>query len=212
MKRVTCSSYLFHFCFIICLTLTACAAKRSATKAVSERETASVTESRLSFYRTIDSLSRQFNLSADSISIIFCNASSPEFPTAFPSEIEGCAETPSPSQANKRMPQADKRPSIASRRRNASRSVLASPSSQVPSSLLIPQSLKIYGLHLNENIEEKSVENADLKDSVNTFTQSEKIKSASKQSSKPSSAPYYIIFIFILIIIIYTVHRLRRFF
>ena len=206
MKRVTCSSYLFHFCFIICLTLTACAAKRSATKAVSERETASVTESRLSFYRTIDSLSRQLSLSADSISIIFCNASSPEFPTAFPSEIEGCAETPSPSQTDKRMPQADKRPSI------ASRSALASPLSQVPSSLLIPQSLKIYGLHLNENIEEKSVESADLKDSVNTFTQSEKIKSASKQNSKPSSAPYYIILIFILIIIIYTVHRLRRFF
>ena len=207
MKHI---SYFFHTCLILCLSLTACKTMRTSEKAVSQSETASVTESRLTFYRTLDSLSRQFSLSADSISIIFCNASSPEFPTAFPSEIEGCAETPSPSQANKRMPQADKRPSIASRRRNASRSALASPSSQVPSSLLIPQSLKIYGLHLNENIEEKSVESADLKDSVNTFTQSEKVKSASKQSSKPSSAPYNIIFIFILIVIIYTVHRLRR--
>ena len=210
MKRVTCSSYFFHFCFIICLTLTACKTLYSSEKAVSQSATASVTDSRRTFYRTLDSLSRQLNLSADSISIIFCNASSPEFPTAFPSEIEGCAETPSPSQADKRMPQAGKRPSIASRRRNASRSALASPSSQVPSSLLIPQSLKIYGLHLNDYIEKKSVESVDLKDSVNTFTQSEKIKSASKQSSKPSSAPYYIIFIVILSLIIYTVHRIRR--
>lgn len=83
---------------------------------------------------------------------------------------------------------------------------------EVPSSLLIPQSLKIYGLHLNDYIEKKSVESADLKDSVNTFTQFEKIKSASKQSSKPSSALYLIFFIFILIVITNIVHRLRRFF
>ena len=158
------------------MTLTACKTLCSSEKAVSQSATASVTDSRRTFYRTLDSLSRQFNLSADSISIIFLNASSPEFPTAFPSEIEGCAETPSDSQAPK----------------------------------LTPQSLKIYGLHLNENIEKKSVDSADLKDSVNTFTQSQNIKSASKQSSKPSSAPYYIIFIFILILIIYIVHRLRR--
>lgn len=118
MKRVTCTSYFFHFCFIICFTLTACAAKRSATKAVSERETASVTESRLSFYRTIDSLSRQLSLSADSISIIFT-----EFPTAFTSGMKGCAETPSDSIKAPRT----------------------------------PHKVKVYGLHLNENIEKKSV-------------------------------------------------------
>ena len=171
----------------ISLTLSSCKAVRTFEKSSFQSETASFSSSRLTFYRTIDSLSRLLSLSADSISIIFCN-------------------TPSPSQANKRMPQVGKLPSIASRRRNAS------PSSQVPSSLLIPQSLKIYGLHLNDYIEKKSVESADLKDSVNTFTQSEKIKSASKQSSKPSSALYLIFFIFILIVITNTVHRLRRFF
>jgi hypothetical protein len=139
------------------LTLTACAAKRSATKAVSERETASVPESRLSFYRTIDSLSRQFNLSADSISIIFCNATSPEFPTAFPSEIEGCAETPLPTPRT-------------------------------------PQSLKIYGLHLNKMIKEKSVDSADLNDSVNKFTQSQKLKSANKQKTVPATSPHHFVF------------------
>lgn len=177
MKRVTCSSYFFHFCFIICLTLTACAAKRSATKAVSERETASVTESRLSFYRTIDSLSRQLSLSADSISIIFCNASSPKFPTAFPSEIEGCAETPSDSIKAPRT----------------------------------SHKVKVYGLHLNENIEKKSVEQADLKDSVTAVTQSKKSKSASKQSFSPNFVLKDIFFIIILVCILYVIYRCRRF-
>ena len=45
------SYYFFHTCLFLCVTLTACTAKRSAIKAVSESETASVTESRLTFYR-----------------------------------------------------------------------------------------------------------------------------------------------------------------
>ena len=157
MKRVTCSSYFFHICLTICLTLTACKTLYSSEKAVSQSATASVTDSRRTFYRTLDSLSRQFNLSADSISIIFLNASSPEFPTAFPSEIEGCAETPS-------APQARKRALFASRRRNASRSALASPPTQVPSYLQRtpgPLALKIYGLHLNEYMKEKAIDSAD---------------------------------------------------
>ena len=172
MKRVTCSSYFFHFCFFFCLTLTACAAKRSATKAVSERETASVTESRLSFYRTIDSLSRQLSLSADSISIIFT-----EFPTAFTSGMKGCAETPSDSIKAPRT----------------------------------PHKVKVYGLHLNENIEKKSVEQADLKDSVTAVTQSQKNKSASRQSSSPNFVLKDIFFIFILVCILYVIYRCRRF-
>ena len=90
------SYYFFHTClffvFIICsMSLTACRTMRTSEKAVSESETASVTASRLTFYRTLDSLSRQFSMSADSLIILF----GPEFPTAFPSRIEGCAETPS---------------------------------------------------------------------------------------------------------------------
>lgn len=172
MKRVTCTSYFFHFCFIICFTLTACAAKRSATKAVSERETASVTESRLSFYRTIDSLSRQFSLSADSISIIFT-----EFPTAFTSRMKGCAETPSDSIKAPRT----------------------------------PHKVKIYGLHLNEDIEKKSVEQADLKDSVTAVTQSQRSKSASRQSSSPNFVLKVLFFIIILVCILYVIYRCRRF-
>ena len=164
--------FILNLSFFSCFWLAGCKTKSCSVALASQSATASETASRRTFYRSLDSLSRQLSLSADSISIIF----STEFPTAFPSEIEGCAETPSDSQAPR----------------------------------LTPQSLKIYGLHLNENIEKKSVDSADLKDSVNTFTQSQNIKSASKQSSKPSSAPYYIIFIVILILIIYTVHRLRR--
>ena len=156
--------------FFICLTLASCRTLRASEKAVSERETASVTESRLSFYHTIDSLSRQFNLSADSISIIFT-----EFPTAYPSGMVGCAETPSNSIRAPRT----------------------------------PHKVKVYGLHLNENIEKKSIANADLKDSVNKFTQSENIKSSSKQSSKPSSTPKYIFYILLLAISLYVVYRIR---
>ena len=75
--------------FIFCLTsLTSCRTMRTSEKAVSESETASVMASRLTFYRTLDSLSRQFNLSADSIIMIFPNASSPKFPSEFPSRME----------------------------------------------------------------------------------------------------------------------------
>ena len=191
------SYYFFHTCLFLCVTLTACTAKRSAIKAVSESETASVTESRLTFYRTIDSLSRQFALSFDSATIWM-----PEFPTAFPSEIEGCAETPSNSL----------KPKVHKRLRNASRSATASRPAQVPSYLQRPSgplALKIYGLHITENSEEKTVAKADLKDSVSTVTQSRKNKSASKQSSKPSSTPKYIFYILVLVFVLYIIYRLR---
>ena len=210
MKHISCSYCFFHNCLIICLLLlTACAAKRSATKAVSQSETVSVTESRLTFYRTIDSLSRQFYLSADSISIIFLNPGLTEFPTAYTSKMIGCTETPSALDTNNFTSQADERPQIASRPRNVLRSAVASPSSQVPSPILIPQSLKVYGLHLNDNIEKKSIDSADLKDSVNKSTQSRIDKSAYKQSSKPSSTPKYIFYILVLLIILWVIWKLR---
>jgi hypothetical protein len=180
---------------------------RTSEKAVSESETASVTASRLTFYRTIDSLSRQFNMAADSIIMIFPNTSMTEFPKAFPSRIEGCAETPSDSLAIL------KKHNARQRLRNASRSATASRHSQVPSYLLRPPGpvgLKIYGLHIAENSEEKTVANADLKDSVTTVTQSQKNKSASKQSSKPSSTPKYIFYILVIVCVLYVIYRLRR--
>ena len=191
------SYYCFHTCLFLCVTLTACTAKRSAIKAVSESETASVTESRLTFYRTIDSLSRQFALSFDSAMIWM-----PEFPTAFPSEIEGCAETPSNSL----------KPKVHKRLRNASRSATASRPAQVPSYLQRPSgplALKIYGLHITENSEEKTVAKADLKDSVTAVTQSRKDKSSTKQSSKPSSTPKYIFYILVLVCVLYIIFRHR---
>ena len=184
--------YFFHTCLFLCVTLTACTAKRSAIKAVSESETASVTESRLTFYRTIDSLSRQFCLSADSISIIFLNPGLTEFPTVYTSKMIGCTETPSDSINNTAGPEADKRPTSASRPH-----------------IVRPHAIKVYGLHLNEHVEKKSVNNADLKDSVNRFTQSQKHKSASKQSSKPSSALKYIFYILVLVCVLYVIYRLR---
>ena len=165
------SYYFFHTCLFLCVTLTACTAKRSAIKAVSESETASVTESRLTFYRTIDSLSRQLILSCDS-AIIWM----PEFPTAYTSGMIGCTETPSDSIK----------------------------------ALRTPRKVKVYGLHLNENIEKKSVNNADLKDNVNKSTQSRIDKSASKQSSKPSSTPKYIFYILVLVCVLYVIYRIRH--
>ena len=182
------SYYFFHTCLFLCVTLTACTAKRSAIKAVSESETASVTESRLTFYRTIDSLSRQFELSFDSATIWMT-----EFPTAYTSGMIGCTETPSDSINNTAGPEADKRPTSASRPH-----------------IVRPHAIKVYGLHLNEHVEKKSVKNADLKDSVNRSTQSQKHKSASKQSSKPSSTPKYIFYILVLVCVLYVIYRLRR--
>lgn len=191
--------------FIVCLTsLTSCRTMRTSEKAVSESETASVTASRLTFYRTLDSLSRQFRLSADSIIMIF--ATSPESPREYPSGMECPLETPSDLQSISHNP-------TRKRIRNASRSASASRHSQVPSYLLPPSeptALKIYGLHIADNSEEKSVSCADLKDSMALATQSQKLKSAKKQSSKPSSAPYFILIIFIITIVIYAVYRLRR--
>ena len=182
------SYYFFHTCLFLCVTLTACTAKRSAIKAVSESETVSVTESRLTFYRTIDSLSRQFTLSFDSAMIWM-----PEFPTAYTSGMIGCTETPSDSINNTAGPEADKRPTSASRPH-----------------IVRPHAIKVYGLHLNEHVEKKSVNSADLKDSLNKSTQSQKHKSASKQSSKPSSTPKYIFYILLLVCVLYVIYRLRR--
>ena len=168
MKHFTHFS-IFVFIFVL-ISLAACKTVRTSEKAVSESETAAVTASRLTFYRSIDSLSRQINLSADSISIIF----STEFPTAFPSEIEGCPETPS----------------------------------QTPRT---PQSLKIYGLHLNKMIKEKSVNSADLNDSVNKFTQSQKLKSANKQKTVPATSPHHFVFFILILFFIMIAYLKKRF-
>ena len=213
------SYYFFHTClffvFIICsMSLTSCRTMRTSEKAVSESETASVTASRLTFYRTIDSLSRHLTLSFDSASIVFW-PESPEFPRAYPSGIERLLETPADS-SYKSAHQADGRPSIATRPRNALRSVAASRSSSSsrhkvpPDASQLPHEIKIYGLHVTANSDKKSVNNADLKDSVATVTQSQKNKSASKQSSKPSSTPKYIFYILVLVCVLYVIYRLRR--
>ena len=208
MKHFTHTTYFLNFVFIICsMSLTSCRTMRTSEKAVSESETASVTASRLTFYRTIDSLSRQLDFSADSLSIIFFNTSEQEFPTAFPSRIEGCTETPSDSLANKGTPK------VRQRLRNASRSETASRPAQVPSYLQRPSgplALKIYGLHVNASSDKKSVEQADLKDSVAVATQSEKHKSASKQSSDPSKAPKWIFFCLLAAIMLYILYKIRR--
>ena len=163
MKYFTRFLNLCLFIFVL-TSLAACKTMRTSEKAVSESETAAVTASRLTFYRTFDSLSRQFHLSADSL-ILF----GPVFPTAFPSEIEGCAETPSDSQAYSLTPKAHK------------------------------CALKIYGLHIAENSEEKSEANAELKDSVAVATQSHKLKSAKKQKTAPPATYTWLSIILIII-------------
>ena len=163
--------FILNLSFFSCFWLVGCKTTKSSIASESQSATASETASRRTFYRSSDSLSRQLLLSADSISIIF----NTEFPTAFPSQIEGCTETPSHSQR-------------------------------------IPQSLKIYGRHLNNNIKEKSVDTADLNDSVNKFTQSENIKSATKQKSAPSTSPHhYMFFIYIVIIVSIIMYLKKRF-
>ena len=208
MKHFTHTTYFLFFVFIICsMSLTSCRTMRTSEKEVSESETASVTASRLTFYRTIDSLSRQLNFSADSLSIIFLNTSEQEFPTAFPSGIEGCTETPSDSLANKGTPK------VRQRLRNASRSEAASRPAQVPSYLQRPSgplALKIYGLHVNASSDKKSVEQADLKDSVAVATQSDKHKSATKQSSDPIKAPKWIFLCLVAILLLYILYKIRR--
>ena len=208
MKHFTRTTYFLFFVFIICsMSLTSCRTMRTSEKAVSESETASVTASRLTFYRTIDSLSRQLNLSADSLSIIFLNTSEQEFPTVFPSRIEGCTETPSDSLENRGTPK------VRQRLRNASRSEAALRPTQVPSYLQRPSgplALKIYGLHVNASSDKKSVEQADLKDSVAEVTQSDKHKSASNQSSDPSKALKWIFFCLLAILLLYILYKIRR--
>ena len=177
------SYYFFHTClffvFIICsMSLTACRTMRTSEKAVSESETASVTASRLTFYRTLDSLSRQFSMSADSLIILFGT----EFPTAFPSGIEGCAETPSDTS-------------------KFFSSSISSPSGH--------KQVKVYGLHVTGVSDKKSVVNADLKDSVTVATQSKMDKSASKQSSDPSKVPKWICLCMVMVILLYILYKIR---
>jgi hypothetical protein len=70
--------------------------------------------------------------------------------------------------------------------------------------------LKIYGLHVNASSDKKSVEQADLKDSVAVATQSEKVKSATKQSSYPSMAPKWIFLCLVAVLLLYILYKIRR--
>ena len=177
MKYFTRFLNLCLFIFVL-TSLAACKTMRTSEKAVSESETASVTASRLTFYRTLDSLSRQFSMSADSLIILFGT----EFPTAFPSGIEGCAETPS----------------------DTSKFFSSSKSSQSG-----PKQVKVYGLHVTGVSDKKSVVNANLKDSVTVATQSKMDKSASKQSSDPSKVPKWICLCMVMVILLYILYKIR---
>ena len=197
---------LFSFCLSL---LTACKTMRTSEKAVSKSETASVTESRLTFYRTMDSLSRQLSLSADSISICFFSLGQ-EFPSGVPSEIEGHLETPSDSAA------ISSTASLALRSHKWPRNAKARQEAKPPTdasrtNTSVPHKITVYGLHLSEGREEKSISQADMKDSVTAVTQSENVKSATKQSSSPDTAPKYIFYILLLVCILYAIYRLRRF-
>ena len=177
----------FSFCllFIYLTSLTSCRTMRTSEKAVSESETASVTASRLTFYRTIDSLSKHLTLSFDSASIVFW-PESPEFPRAYPSGIERLLETPADS-SYKSAHQADGRPSFAMHPRNALRSVAASRSSSSSRHKVPPDA------------------------SVAVATQSEKHKSATKQSSAPNFVLKDILFIAVIVCILLVVVRCKRF-
>lgn len=170
MTHFTRFTYIFVLYLSFCLMLVGCKSLKTSVASASQSATASETASRRTFYRTSDSLSRQLLLSADSISIIF----NTEFPTAFPSEIEGCTETPSHPHRT-------------------------------------PKFLKIYGLHLNNNIKEKSEDTADLKDSVNTCTQSENIKSSTKQKSAPAKSPHHYVFFILILFFIMIAYLKKRF-
>lgn len=174
MKHI---SFYFLTCLILCLSLTACKTTRTSEKAVSESESVSAMESRLTFYRTIDSLSRKWSLSADSLLIIFSNPATAELPAAVPSGMKRCTETPADSARKENMR---------------------------------PKKLKVYGLHVTASSDKKSVSHTDLKDSVNTFTQSEKVKSVAKQSSSPNFVLKGFILIIIVACIIYGIYRCRR--
>jgi hypothetical protein len=67
--------------------------------------------------------------------------------------------------------------------------------------------LKIYGLHVNASSDKKSVEQADLKDSVAVATQSEKHKSASKLSSGPSKVPKWIFSCLMAALLLYVLYK-----
>ena len=194
--------------FFSLISLTACRTMRTSEKAVGKSETASVTESRLTFYRTLDSLSRQMNLSIDSISIIFQDLEWPEFLSAVPSGIEGHLETPSDSASfvspTSSALQGHKWPRNAKARQGGK-----PPDNASRTNTSVPHRIKVYGLHLNASTEKKSVATTDLKDSVNKFTQSHEIKSAAKQSSSPSDAPKYIFYILVMLIALWALHKLR---
>lgn len=196
---------------------------RSSAKKVSESEAASVTESRLAFYRSMEDVVRQLRLSADSITIFF-GSSGGQFPATLPSEEGGSAETfsdaPNEYDSNAKMLRqrhalpgstdyTHARKDVSAN--NGSRCFYGKPTSNAaPMNTTVPHHIKIYGLHLTDSSEAKSFSQADLKDSVAANAQSSKSKSATKQSSKPSSAPKYIFYILILACIVYAIHRLRR--
>jgi hypothetical protein len=80
-----------------------------------------------------------------------------------------------------------------------------------PDASQLPHEIKIYGLHVNASSDKKSVEQADLKDSVAVATQSEKHKSATKQSSAPNFVLKDIFFIAVIVCILLVVVRCKRF-
>lgn len=210
--------FIVSFCLIfLCFSLAACSAKRSVIKSVSESATASETASRRTFYRALDSLSREFSLSFDSASIIFFGPESQEFPREFPSKMESLMETPYDSTflASHFPNSRASRASFTPRQRNAPRFSVALSTPQVPSYLLRPQvptAFRVYGLHLSARSEEKSVANADLKDSVATATQSQKLKSATKQKTAPCPSPHhYLFFIYIVVTCLIIIYLKKRF-
>jgi len=196
--------------FLLLAALVGCAVSCTTTKeAVSKHEKSETIEhssNRLCSFLNADSLSQFFSLSADSLTFIF--GTTDDSPCT---KNEGARLT---LDAGKYSPSPDASASddVYFFSKDRTHAATSQPSAYADGAITAhnsPKALKIYGLHVDKNINKQSVSQSSLTESSNMSLHSVENKEDNKTKSSPGSPALNIFYVGLIMASIYMLYRLR---
>ena len=194
MKKYLLSSILA----LLSLLVLSCSSTKNTVSASEKSETVATSADRLSSSLMIDTFSKFFTLSVDSMVIIL--APREIFPqgSSFSLPVDsGNAPLRGVNALNDAHFPNDRPPS------NGSSHTGMKPATEQP------QALKIYGLQVGANTDQKSVLQSSSEDSEAKATQSSQKEEDKVRKTAPSNAPKYIFFIILIALAVWIFYKLR---
>jgi len=192
MKKYLLSSILA----LLSLLVLSCSSTKNTVSASEKSETVATSADRLCSSLMIDSFSKFFTLSVDSMVIIL--APREIFPTGSSFSMPAdSGNAPSRDALDDAHFQCDRPPA-----KGNSHTGMKPATEQ-------PQALKIYGLQVGASTDQKSELQSSSEDSEAKATQSSQKEEDIVRKSAPSNAPKYLFYIFLIALAIWIIYKLR---